>query len=73
MLEADKVPKVLWQYVEIIDFMNENPGMYHMDSIRQEAHNEVAKYFGVEREEVTKALEESDNNAVMMYNRLKSQ
>lgn len=72
MLEANKVPSVLWRYVGIIEFMDSNPGLYHMDSMRQETHNEVAEHFGVSKEDVTKALEESENNPVMMYHKLKS-
>lgn len=44
---AKNVPSILWEYFGIIEFMNDNPALYHMDSIREKKHIEVAEYFGV--------------------------
>ena len=71
MLNAKSVPDILWEYMGLIEFMNENLGMYHMDYKRKECHDRVAKYFKVTREDVSEALKDS-KDAVDLWYKLKN-
>ena len=50
------VPDLVWQYYGVISFMNNFPSAYTMDDMRSDIHDEVAKYYNVERYIVSHCL-----------------
>ena len=64
------IPKIVWQYWGLIEFMLKHPGLYGMDDRRIKAHNELCKEFGLSKEEtkvVTDNLDKYDNAVDLYY------
>jgi len=54
MHQAENVPDVCWEYIGIVGFMMEHPGLMGMDDRRVECHVRLAKHYGLTLNMTTK-------------------
>ena len=46
---TDGIPKITMEYWGAYTFMRDNPGMYGMDDLRAQYHDELLKYYKISR------------------------
>jgi hypothetical protein len=58
---VSKAEELCWEYKSIMDFMENNPGMYTMDDLREKVHKQICELMGLTYAE-TKAITNNCNN-----------
>jgi hypothetical protein len=69
---AMEVPEVTWRYWGIYETMMNNPGLYTMDRIRTECHDELCKWYGLTKEQTKAITDNMDKleHAVELHDKL---
>lgn len=69
---AMEVPEVTWRYWGIYETMKNNPGLYIMDRIRAECHDELCKRYGLSKEQTKAITDNMDKleHAVELHDKL---
>lgn len=63
----DMPPDCVMQYCGLIEFMQANPSLYHMDSTRKMYHDEVATYYNITRDKVSMLYKESEGDILSFW------
>jgi hypothetical protein len=71
--DAKNVPAVTWEYWGIVDFMENNPGLYGMDERRTDCHNRLCTYYRIRKSTSRTITDHMDRyeNAVQLHEALK--
>ena len=48
-LGVENIPDIVFAYWSHINFMEQNPGLYGMDTMREELHQELCDYYRISK------------------------
>ncbi len=71
--DVESIPRELWEYRNLIEFMKSNPGMYSLDNRREKLHLLLCEIYGLthqETKEVTDNLNKFEDNPWLIHQAL---